>query len=145
MFLCKLLNNNLNGWLTYFTTWISWMTRWRNIFTCSTLPKIITIDNFVKEKYSTNHYYKRVLDSSLNHNLMTSVVTLALGSRPRQGVARLWAKRKTRESHRLFPWVQRVWGNEPSHSQVNSHGGNWSPKWTPKFSACNFRGQNPSA
>jgi hypothetical protein len=37
--------------------------------------------------------------------------------------------------------MQRVWGNEPSHSQVNSHCGNWSPKWTPKFSECNFKGQ----
>jgi hypothetical protein len=47
------------------------MTRWRNIFTSSTLPKIIIIDNLVKEKYSTNHCYKRVLDASLNHNLVT--------------------------------------------------------------------------
>jgi hypothetical protein len=37
--------------------------------------------------------------------------------------------------------MQRVWGNEPSHSQVNSHCGNWSPKWTPKFSECDFKGQ----
>jgi hypothetical protein len=51
------------------------MTRWRNIFTSLTLPKIITIDNFVKEKYSTNHCYKRVLDASLNHNLVTGVHT----------------------------------------------------------------------
>jgi hypothetical protein len=38
--------------------------------------------------------------------------------------------------------VQRVWGNEPSHSQVNSHVGSWSPKWTPKFSKRNCKGQN---
>ncbi len=36
-----------------------------------------------------------------------------------------------------------MWGNEPSHSQVNSHCGSWSPKWTPKFSKRNCRGQNP--
>jgi hypothetical protein len=51
------------------------MTRWKNIFTFSTLPKIITIANHVKEKYSTNHCYKRVLDGSLNHNLVIGVHT----------------------------------------------------------------------
>jgi hypothetical protein len=38
--------------------------------------------------------------------------------------------------------VQRVWGNEPSHSQVNSHVGSWSPKWTPKSSERDCMGQN---
>jgi hypothetical protein len=37
---------------------------------------------------------------------------------------------------------KRVWGNEPSHSQMNSHFGNWSPKWTLKFLEGNFKGQN---
>jgi hypothetical protein len=47
------------------------------------------------------------------------VATLALGLRPRQRVARLRVKRKTWESFHMLPGVQRVWGNEPSHSQVN--------------------------
>jgi hypothetical protein len=38
--------------------------------------------------------------------------------------------------------VQRVWGHEPSHSQMNSHVGNWSPKRTPEFLKRNCRGQN---
>ncbi len=38
--------------------------------------------------------------------------------------------------------VQRVWGNEPSHSQMNSHVGNSSPERTPEFSESNCRGQN---
>jgi hypothetical protein len=38
--------------------------------------------------------------------------------------------------------VKRVWGNEPSHSQVNSHVGCWSPKWPPKLSEHDCRGQN---
>jgi hypothetical protein len=42
----------------------------------------------------------------------------------------------------MLPGVQRVWGNEPSHSQVNSHVENWNPKRTPKFSKHDFRGQN---
>jgi hypothetical protein len=70
------------------------------------------------------------------------VATLALGSRPRQGVTRLRAKRETRESLHMLPIVQRVWGNEPSYSQVNSHVGSWSPEWTPESSERDFRGQN---
>jgi hypothetical protein len=71
-----------------------------------------------------------------------SVTTLTLGLRPKQRVARLWAKRDTRESHHMLPGVQRVWRHEPLHSQVKSHVGSWNPKWTPKFSECNCRGQN---
>jgi hypothetical protein len=42
----------------------------------------------------------------------------------------------------MLPRVQRVWGNEPSHSQVNSHVGTWSPERTPKILECDCRGQN---
>jgi hypothetical protein len=42
----------------------------------------------------------------------------------------------------MLPGVQRMWGNEPSHSQVNSHVGSWSPERTPEFSERNCRGQN---
>ncbi len=73
-----------------------------------------------------------------------NVATLALGSRPRQGVARLRAKKETQESLHMLPGVQRVWGNEPSHSQVNSHVGSWSPKRTPEFLERDCRGQNSS-
>ncbi len=48
-----------------------------------------------------------------------SVITLALGSRPRQGLARVRAKKEAWE-------CRRVRRNEPSHSQVNSHFGSWS-------------------
>jgi hypothetical protein len=75
---------------------------------------------------------------------MHDVATLALGSWSRQGVARLRAKRKIRESHHMLSGVQRVWRNEPSHSQMNSHVGNWNPKLSPKSSKHNCRGQNPS-
>jgi hypothetical protein len=71
-------------------------------------------------------------------NQISTITTLALGSKPRQGVVRLRAKRKTRESHHMRK-CQREWGNEPSHSQVNSHVGSWSPK----SSECNSRSQNP--
>jgi hypothetical protein len=34
----------------------------------------------------------------------------------------------------MLSGVQRVWGNEPSHPQVNSHVGSWSPERTPESS-----------
>jgi hypothetical protein len=71
-----------------------------------------------------------------------TMATLALGSRPRQGVVSLQAKWETRESHHMLPGMQRVWGNRPSHSQVNSHGESWSPKLTPETSESDLRGQN---
>jgi hypothetical protein len=40
--------------------------------------------------------------------------------------------------------VQRVWRNEPSHSQVNFHVESSSPEWTPEFLERNCRGQNSS-
>jgi hypothetical protein len=42
------------------------------------------------------------------------------------------------------PGVQRVWGYEPSHSQVNSHVGSWSPERTPESTKRNCRGQDSS-
>jgi hypothetical protein len=82
---------------------------------------------------------------TLSIHTTTSLITLTLGSRPRQGVTRLWAKMKTQESHHMLLGVQRVWGNEPSHSQVNSHCRSWSFKWIPESSKHNFRGRNPLA
>ncbi len=59
-------------------------------------------------------------------------------------MARLWAKRETWESLHMLPWVQRVWVNEPSHSQMNSHVRNWSPEWTSESSKRDCRGQKSS-
>jgi hypothetical protein len=44
----------------------------------------------------------------------------------------------------MFPGVQKVWGHEPSHSQVNSNVGTCSPKRTPKSSKRNCKSQNSS-
>jgi hypothetical protein len=38
----------------------------------------------------------------------------------------VWAKNVTRESHLLSQDYRRMWGNEPTHSQVGSNIGNWS-------------------
>ncbi len=62
----------------------------------------------------------------LIHDYDFFVATLALGSRPRQGLAKVRAKKEARESHFMLPGVQRVWWKELSHSQVNSHVGSWS-------------------
>ncbi len=55
------------------------------------------------------------------------VITLALGSRPKQGVARLRAKRRP-GSHATCSWeCKKMWGNRLSHSQGNSHIESWNP------------------
>ncbi len=81
--------------------------------------------------------------SNLNFiNPTPPITTLTLGSWPRQGVARLRAKKETHESHHMLPRVQIVWVNEPSHSQMNSNVGSWSPKWTPESSKRDCKDQN---
>jgi len=54
------------------------------------------------------------------HNVKEEVAILTLGSQPRQGLARLWAKRGS-------PGVKESVRNEPSHSQGSFHLGSWSP------------------
>jgi hypothetical protein len=58
---------------------------------------------------------------------ITTVTTLALGSRLRQGLAKAWAKRETQESHFMLPRVLPLWELE-----------SW---WTPKFLESDCRGQ----
>jgi hypothetical protein len=71
-----------------------------------------------------------------------SITTLALGSWLKQGLARLRAKKEARESHLVLPRVQKSvkeWTlTFPSELPL----WNWNPKWTPKFSKNNYRGQN---
>jgi len=72
----------------------------------------------------------------INLNLLALIVaTLALGSWPRQRLARVRAKRETWE-------CRRVWGNEPSHSQMNSHFGSWSLGGFPNLQRAISGGQN---
>jgi hypothetical protein len=42
------------------------------------------------------------------------------------------------------PGVQRMWGHEPSQSQVNSHVGSWSPERTFESSKRDYKGQKSS-
>ncbi len=72
----------------------------------------------------------------------TNVATLALSSRPRQGLARLWAKREAQRSHFMFlgvqksvkEWILTLPNEFPFWS--------WS-QWTPGSSEGDCRGQNP--
>ncbi len=48
-------------------------------------------------------------------------MTLAFGSQPRQGHGKVQVENATQESH------SHSRGNEPTHSQVNSHFGSWNP------------------
>jgi hypothetical protein len=74
-------------------------------------------------------------DSSIN------VATLALSSRPRQKGCK-GAGQEEAGSHITYSReCKKVWGSEPSHSQVNSHVGSWSPKRTPKSSERDCRSQ----
>jgi hypothetical protein len=67
----------------------------------------------------------------------------SLGLATKAKACKVVAKREAQESPHMLLGVQRVWGNEPSHSQVNPHCGSWSLKWTPTFLERNCRGQNP--
>jgi len=71
------------------------------------------------------------------------VVTLTLGSWPRQGLVKLRAKSEAQESHFTFPrmWeCVREWTftlpSELSFWELES-------RWIPEFSMSNYKGQNP--
>jgi hypothetical protein len=60
-----------------------------------------------------------------------SIATLALGSQLRQGLAKVRAESEAK-SHFSCSWeCRKLWGNEPTHSQVGSHFGNWNPTRLP--------------
>jgi hypothetical protein len=67
-----------------------------------------------------------------------------LGSRPRQGFVKVRAKSEARESHFMLLGVwecERVWRNEPPHSQVSSHFGSWTPNRLLNLERAIARGQ----
>jgi hypothetical protein len=71
------------------------------------------------------------------------VATLALGSQPKQGLARVWAKGEARQSHLMLPGVKesvRGWTftfpNELPFWELES-------RWTPKSLESDSKGQNP--
>jgi hypothetical protein len=83
--------------------------------------------------YSINklHYLHNIVINS--KHITYIVVTLALGLRPRQGFAKVQAKTGSRSHIPCSRECKRVWGNEPSHSQVNSHFGSSNFNGLPNF------------
>ncbi len=66
--------------------------------------------------------WKGILKGKVRH-MCIYVVTLTLGSWPRQ-----WCKPRGKPGSHIScsQECRRMWGNEPSHSQINSHFVNWS-------------------
>jgi hypothetical protein len=71
------------------------------------------------------------------------VVTLTLGSRPRQGFAKVWAKRKAQESHFTLLGVQETMREQTLTLPSELSFWELESQWTPEFLEKNFRGQNP--
>jgi hypothetical protein len=78
------------------------------------------------------------------HCCKWNVATLALGSRPRQGFARLRVKREAKNHTTYSRECEKVWGNEPSHPKGVPF---WEleSQWTPESSIGDCRGQNSMA
>jgi hypothetical protein len=98
---------------------------WKIMFPMQTLAFMYMISEW--KLLSLQNHVKMSTTYNPTHTLI--VTTLALGSRPKQGLARVRAKSEARESHFMFlgGWdYRRVWENEHSHSQVRSHFGSWS-------------------
>jgi hypothetical protein len=117
----------------------------------SSLKSNLFLSGFTKKgvyNYTCHHWMAlsctiNMLNSSVLRSEFAIVTTLNLGLQPRQGLARLWAKKEAKKSHLMLPRVQKNVKSETSHSQVNSHCVSWSPKWTSEFSEGNGKGQNP--
>jgi hypothetical protein len=61
------------------------------------------------------------------------VTTLTLGSRPKQGLEKVQAKSEPRGNISYSRECKTMWGNEPPHSQMSSHFGNWNPNRLPNL------------
>jgi hypothetical protein len=73
------------------------------------------------------------MQSSNNNKMTFCVATLTLDLWPKQRFARLRVKREVRGHTSCSRECKRMWVDEPSHSQGNSHLGTWSPGGLPNF------------
>jgi hypothetical protein len=106
----------------YFFTFI-----WLKVFMITYLSFLIFYDNALKQfKFSNFCLIKKLMKIHYNHFLIVSnrrhltIVTLILGSWPRQKLVKVLAKNEARESHSCSHECRRMWGNEPH-----------IPKWAP--------------
>jgi len=124
-FICK----GVQGWSNYLHLLANW---------CTTKPSLARV--FKVEKI----IYIYWLIDWITKPSFTGVATLALDSQPRQGFARLWAKREARSHTTYSRECEKVWGNELSHPKGIPL---WEleSQWTPKFSKGDYKGQNSMA
>jgi hypothetical protein len=108
------------------------------------LPNLSNIVPFWNLHFILEMFAQRSKLKLTFYNRLIDVATLALGSRPRQGLARLRAKKEARESHLVLPRVQksvRAWTlalpSELPFWELES-------QWALESSESDFRGQNPS-
>ncbi len=92
---------------------------------------LVTYDGGNAQKKTCNHSWVLKFGIKFLEIELNIVATLALGSQPRQEVARLRAKREAWES--CSQECKIVWGNIPLDSQRNSHIGNWSSSGLPNL------------
>jgi hypothetical protein len=111
-------------------TWVMWGRTYRSI--CATKFNINLLVAKVEDVYWCIWHFDRF-----------GVTTLALGSWPKQGLARVGNKREAQEAHLILLKVQesvREWIlTLPRQLPL----GELESRWTPKFSRSNCRGQNP--
>ncbi len=108
-----------------------------NIFSCVFVKNYLIFYSIVNKK-TFNCLFKHIFTP------IASVATLALGLQPRQGFARLQAKREAGSHITYSRECEKVWANEPSHPKG-------VPLWelesrrTPESSKGDCRGQNSMA
>jgi hypothetical protein len=71
------------------------------------------------------------------------VATLALGLRPKQGLAKVWAKKEAHESHVMLPRLQESVKERTLTLLSELPFWELESQWTPKSLENNYRGQNP--
>jgi hypothetical protein len=70
------------------------------------MPKFSTLTNMPFCKcYSCNSIWRDFTFKMIIFKTTLFVATLALGSWPKQGLARVQAKKEAQESHIMLPWV----------------------------------------
>ncbi len=95
-------------------------------YTIATCLQDLNIRGFVNRPNNAFVHWS-IRNCYCSYHINFSVTTLALGSRPRQRHGKVWVDNAPWVSHSHGWKCKRVWGNEPTHSQVDSHFGSWSP------------------
>jgi hypothetical protein len=81
----------------------------------------LRIPNPLETQLIKTHKINFISPTLEDYQHIVNVTTLALGSRPKQGHGKMWTKNATQKSHSHSWECEKVWGNEPTHSQRDSH------------------------